>query len=124
MPRMNLDMVDMSTWTEDQKLAFSLIHKNGVLKVAKPKATKKVSDKMVVGMAAYMWRMLTFYTVNRHPYVCMPVTADWDIPQKYDERRATVEILNVLVEQVLDNAIPKSEWKGIMRWGNALGFCS
>lgn len=97
------------------------------------------------GSAAYVWRMLCFYCVAQHPHCCMPVMADFDIPNDYDEESARAKYadwndwhkspeyadcdrlrkekrvrLDALVDKVL-STIPKDQWGGIIRWGRALG---
>lgn len=105
---------------EDQIL--DIIQKNGVLKASKPKATKKYSDPMLIGQAAYVWRMVAFQISPNPQHQCMPVCADWDIPvRSYDERREITKSLDYLVDRIVDTVDPR-QWHGILRWGGALGY--
>ena len=78
------------------------------------------------GMAAYIWRMLAFYTCNSHPYCCMPVMADCDLPycihdtNYREDKKVQTDLCQVIIDKVLDY-VPKNEWQGVIRWGRALG---
>ncbi len=123
-PMPTLDMTKLLSqelWSEEKDI-ISLIQKNGVLKASKPKATKKVSDPMLIGQAAYVWRMVAFQISPNPQHHCMPVCADFDIPvRSYDERRAITKKLDMLVDRIV-NTVPATQWHGILRWGNALGY--
>ena len=106
--------------TED--LILDIIQKNGVLKASKPKVSKKYSDPMLIGQAAYVWRMVAFQISPNPQHQCMPVCADWDIPVRdYDERREITQRLDNLVDLIV-NTVHPTQWHGILRWGNALGY--
>ena len=105
------------------------------LRKSKPKIVETIYDhngrkyrksEYTSGMAAYTWRMLAFYTCNSHPYCCMPVMADFDLPycihdENYrEDRKNQIEVCEKLIDTILEY-IPKTEWKGIARWGRALG---
>jgi hypothetical protein len=105
------------------------------LRKSKPKIVESIYEhngrkfrksEYTSGMAAYTWRMLAFYTCNSHPYCCMPVMADFDLPyttheENYqDKRKVLTDKCQVIIDKILEY-IPKNDWKGIIRWGNALG---
>lgn len=105
-----------------EDMILNLIQKNGVLKASKPKATKKQSDPMLIGQAAYVWRMVAFQISPNPQHQCMPVCADFDIPvRNYDERREITKRLDILVDRIM-NTVPVTQWHGILRWGGALGY--
>jgi len=51
----------------------------------------------------------------------MPVTAAWDIPLPYDERRKKIKELEEVIKEHLAD-IPITEQKGAYRWARALGI--
>ncbi len=72
------------------------------------------------GCAAYVWRMLAFYTgINNH----MPVLADCDIPVRLDEpeeyRKQLKNELDSLVDCILAK-MPNNELHGLNSWARAL----
>jgi hypothetical protein len=118
MPFINIESLQVS---EDDMKIVNLIHVNGRLKSSKPKMSKKHSDEMLVGMAAYVWRMVVFSLSMKREHQCMPVTADFDIPiRNYTERRELTKKLDVLADAVI-NTVPPTQWYGVHRWARALG---
>lgn len=74
------------------------------------------------GKIAYVWRMVAFQIGTRPADHCMPCTADFDLPERdYTRRRELAKQLDAVVEAIV-NTVPKAEWHGIRRWGNALGM--
>ena len=55
----------------------------------------------ISGTTAYVWRMFMFYTQNTHPYCCMPVTAEWDLPydsnDDYSKKRELADAADKIV---------------------------
>ena len=106
--------------SEEQKIVDMIINK-GVLRSSKPKVSKKNSDPVLIGKAAYVWRMVAFHISRNPQHQCMPVTADWDIVGSFDERKEISKQLDVLVDKIV-NTVPPTQWHGILRWGSALGM--
>lgn len=94
--------------------------RNGRLRAAKPNRKRPCSD--FEGRVNYVWRMLCFSYCDWSPHVCMPVTADFDIPTKnYDERRVITKALDDLIKRATSN-LPVTLERGTMRWGRAFGM--
>jgi hypothetical protein len=81
------------------------------------------------GRAAYVWRMVAFSVSSNPRHQCMPCTADWDLADDYrgadrrvdhDALRAECGRLDKIVDQIVA-VVPKEQWAGVIRWGNALG---
>lgn len=70
---------------------------------------------------AYVWRMVVFQVGTKPAHHCMPVTADWDLPlEDHAQRRELSKELDAIADRIV-NLIPRNEWHGIIRWGNAMG---
>lgn len=131
--------LDKSVEISDQEI-LNVITKNGKgFRKSKPTIKYQVvqyqgrpfrENDLKDSVIAYCWRMYAFYTQSSHPYVCMPVMAEFDFPGGYDsscsreDKRTAHDQLrkqcNETVDRLLD-LLPKSEWKGVIRWGQALG---
>ena len=116
MPEINIDSLGLEG--RDREIVEACLNK-GKLRATKPKD----------GEAAYVWRMTAFMVSPISAHQCMPVTADFDMPEKYwdrsnpnshKERRARCKELDALSDKMV-NAIPKQNWHGVRRWGRALG---
>jgi hypothetical protein len=70
--------------------------------------------------AAYVWRMVVFYCVNKSPYNCMPVGATFDLEGTYTEQKETKAQLDLFLDKIL-SVIPHTEWHSANRWARALG---
>ena len=110
----------------------SLITIKGILRASKPtvKKIKVPSEKYgyvyepvnpIDGCAAYVWRMVAFQVSPNPKHQCMPVCAEFDLPGTFDHRKALTVELDLIVEEIV-SAVPKHEWHGVVRWGNALGY--
>lgn len=79
------------------------------------------------GEAKYIWRMVVFQVSKIPAHQCMPVTAEWELPEIYWDKSVLKENKNKMRKELDDiadeivNTIPKSEWHGVIRWGHALG---
>jgi hypothetical protein len=74
------------------------------------------------GMTAYIWRMVAFEVSPHRQHQCMPICADFDLPDcgGHSERRNLSNRLDEIVKAVVDS-VPMNEWHGVIRWGNAFG---
>ena len=127
--------------------------RTGRLRSSKPYRRIEPTDSdetaLFKARANYVWRMLCFDYAGFGQYVCMPVTADWDIGAVYariiarngspdcdsrtdcaarkerwgKEQRAEREALDALIKRV-ESTLPVSLQAGVMRWGKALGYIS
>ncbi len=78
-------------------------------------------DGDISGEAAYVWRMVAFYASPNQKHHCMPTTECVGMSGKYSEYRLRCKELDVLVDRILD-IIPKEQWHGVRRWGQAYGM--
>lgn len=122
MPQINLEAINLSP--SDMEIVNACLGRANRLRSAKPKEN---------GYAAYVWRLVAFQISNNSQHHCMPMTADFDMPQEYwgrgedgsctesaNKRRAKCKELDMIVD-VMVNSVPKSQWKGVIRWGRAFG---
>lgn len=88
------------------------------------------SSKPKNGEAAYVWRMVAFQVSPISQHQCMPVTADFDMPARYWDRKADPDCHNKRrdrtkeLDQLVDalvNTVNKRQWHGVHRWAHALG---
>jgi len=129
MPKINLDNCNLTT--EERVIAERILNK-GQLRASKPaiKYTIKEQDcyprrirvpDELGGKAAYVWRMVAFSISPKPQHQCMPMTADFDLPGDYTETRELAKELDKLVDKIIAS-VPKSEWYGVRRWGQAFGM--
>lgn len=122
-----IKILETNLYGRDLEIALNCLNKGKLI------ASKPTKD----GEAAYVWRMVAFTISSNPKHHCMPVTAEFDLPEcywpprntKYDpavaslcseRRRKRIKELNVIVEAMI-NATPKSEWHGVKRWARAFG---
>lgn len=118
-------MIDLSKLSNDSREYAEKISKNGILRASKPKVNK---EDFKSGCAAYVWRMVAFQISTNPKHHCMPCTAEFDIELRTSDGRWDVRgvheytklVLDPIVSSIVD-AVPKSEWHGIKRWGQAFG---
>lgn len=116
MPKVNKNKVVAMT-AEETELFNIVVKKDNSIRASKPKVISYTT-----GMAAYVWRMTVFMVSPKPAHQCMPVCADFDLDVKdFAARRALTKELDKLVDKIV-NAVDKTEWHGISRWGRALGF--
>lgn len=132
MPKINL-----TSETEEEQEILNLITNKGCLRATKPPVPRKVktghpnefninhydyatAEDALRGKAAYVWRMAAFEISPHSAHHCMPVTATFDLPGWAEEARVEAKCLDRLVNRIV-NSVPKSEWHGIQRWGQAFG---
>jgi len=96
---------------EAREWASKIAHKDGTLRATRP------SLSLDDGQAAYVWRMVVFYVSPRREHQCMPVVADFWLPQQ--NRDQVREKLDRIVDQIVD-AVPVSQWHGVQAWGRVL----
>lgn len=112
--------IDLTDW--QRQVLQACVGRDGRLRMSKPKE----------GNAAYVWRMIAFMVSRDRKHQCMPCTADFDIPDEayqnypgehsFQRRSAYIkEVLDPLVDRIVNN-VPKSQWAGVARWANAMGY--
>ena len=116
-----IDISKLNLSGRDLEIAKKLLGRGSRLRTSKPKDD---------GEAAYVWRMVAFQCSTNPQHWCMPMTADFDMPEEYwdrndihgaaKKRRARTEELKKIEDAIMEN-IPKSEWHGVRRWARALG---
>lgn len=129
---------------EERDIVKAIIGQQNRLRSSKPKL-----DSDINRLASYVWRIVAFQISPNSQHHCIPMTAEFDLPAKYwpsgfptysdfnDPNRVLTEYeigaekariarkekiaqLNILIDKIV-NTVPKSEWKGVIRWGRALG---
>jgi hypothetical protein len=129
-----IDFSKINLTGRDLEIAKACIGRDGGLRSSKPKD----------GEAAYVWRMVAFSLSNNRKHWCMPVTAEFDLPEQYwapdakfrlehgieayetersnrhEARRARVKELKA-IEDAIINSVPRQEWYGVRRWAKAFG---
>lgn len=132
MPKIDLNSLNLSS--EDAELVKGIVNsRTGELRASKPELPDKVKipsghydyaneRDARKGMTAYIWRMVAFEISPISQHQCMPICADFDLPDcgGHDERRNLSKRLDEIVKIVVDS-VPMTEWHGIIRWGNAFG---
>lgn len=121
MPKVDMTKIDVSL--SAKKIVDMIIKKDSSIRASKPKIDESNDN---TGKAAYVWRMVCFLVSPKPAHMCMPCTADFDLPA-YDENgkwrsplaREMAKELDELVNVIVD-AVDKSEWHGVHRWHKAL----
>jgi hypothetical protein len=109
----------MNLTNEDIQEIISLITHKGKIRATKPKVNR---DKSNTGRAAYVWRMVRFFVGDKPADHCMPCTADFNLcDADWKNRKDVIVALDKLVDAIVDQ-IPKEQWHGIRRWGQAFGL--
>lgn len=102
----------------------------GLLRAAKPKIEYNIVEKdgrklrhptLETGRTAYVWRMVAFHVSPVNQHNCIPFCAEFDLPGSVQEAREEAKRLDLLVDKIV-NAMDKREWRGVRRWGRALGY--
>ena len=80
------------------------------------------------GCVAYIWRMIGFNLGLTHQLTCMPWGADFDLPYfcfpkeiRMEKRKEIMDNCEKVVDAILAK-IPKEQWRGVLRWGTAMGM--
>lgn len=125
-----ISLLEASRYMPNAIMSYDMIRiAQQVVKVSKDNTTAGHlrSTKPKDGEAAYVWRMVAFNVSPNRQHQCMPMTADFDMPDHYwgddgaaKRRRARCKELDVLVDALV-KAVPKEQWHGVRRWGHALG---
>lgn len=114
-----IDLSSIDLTEREYRIANRILNK-GNLRASKP--TVKPEDPET-GIAAYVWRMVAWSVSDDRKHQCMPVCADFDLPGRYgsDERKAA-QAEGDLLEDKITKSIPPTQWRGILRWGEAYGL--
>ena len=137
MPTINLDTIRTKVSEADYNLIVGIVanqgKNKGKLRASKPpipivgtRPGTYVSKVNVLdynsSCTAYIWRMVAFQISPLPQHQCLPITADFDLEvEDHDTRRELSKRLDSLVSIVVDS-IPKQQWHGIKRWGEAFGL--
>lgn len=112
------------------------VKKNGQIRKSKPETVKQSRIKDASqsfgyrldytneedarqGIAAYVWRHVVFSVSPEPQHHCMPVLDFCYLP--HGDHREWHDKLMPIIDAVT-NAVPKSEWHGVRRWGQAFGL--
>ena len=134
----HIDVAALNLRGREAKIVARIVKSDGTLRASKPDVPPltRVKDNTsifgytlrhltedgeVAGEAAYVWRMVAFFTSPKQQHQCMPCTAEFDMGGEPAEQRARCKELDALVDRIV-NSIPKSEWHGVRRWGQAFGL--
>jgi len=81
------------------------------------------TEELRIYHAGYVvWRWVVFQCCSYAPYVCIPSTTDFYVTGKnFEDRRNNHKALMDIADKVV-NTLPITQQRGILRWGNALGF--
>jgi hypothetical protein len=115
MPRVRLEDL------EGEALSYArlITRSDGSLRASKPDLRKGDEHRR----AAYVWRMVAFSISPLRHHQCMPVCAEFDLPTRCGEEghRDLVKHLDAIADAIT-NTVPKVEWHGVIRWGQAFGM--
>lgn len=131
MPAHNMPIIPQNKLSPDAVRWASLICIGERLRASKPPVpTHKVPSEKYghtyepinpdQGRAAYIWRMVAFQISPNPKHQCVPVCADFDLPGDFDSRRQESRYCDCIVNEIV-NAVPKNQWHGVIRWGQAFG---
>jgi len=112
MPQVNLNFDSLS---DDHKSLINMALNKGKLRATKPKD----------GRAAYVWRMAAFIVSPKPQHHCMPVMADFDLPEEYwtldfNSKKTYRDELQTLADIIIDG-VSKEQHYGALRWARAMG---
>lgn len=115
--------------------------RTGELRASKPKIAKMVltvnpnprydwdathldyanDEDKAQGIVAYVWRMVAFFLSDNPQHHCMPVMAEFDLPQSYQgaDRKQICDTADDLVKRIVDS-VPPRQWHGVHSWHRAL----
>jgi len=115
MPRLRLENLE----GEELEVARLITRSNGSLRASKPDLRKGDEHRR----AAYVWRMVAFSVSPIRAHHCMPVCAEFYLPTRCGEEghRELVKHLDDIANAIV-NTVPKAEWHGVIRWGQAFGM--
>ena len=121
MPRIDVEALDLSD--ADKEIVRGIINtRTGCLRASAPE-THPCTDER--GLVYHVWRMVAFSVSPVAAHQCMPCTAGFyfsrDAQPGSPERKALVE-RGDRIERAVVNSIPKSQWAGIIRWGQVYGY--
>lgn len=134
----NMPVIDLSQTSlqgRDLEIAQHCLNKD------KLRATKP--DRKKDGEAAWVWRMVAFSISIKRQHHCMPVMADFDLPDEFwpartkgvgfddptwaqksrearEKRVARKKELQAIADTMIET-VPKQGWHGVNRWAHALG---
>lgn len=126
MPKVNIENAKDKLAGNDEGLLIlhRIVKKDGTLRASKPKVLK---DAPITGKTAYVWRMVCFMVSPKSQHQCMPCTADFDLPAydtegkwRYQLAREMMDTLKP-VENAIVDSVDKSDWHGVIRWGQVFG---
>ena len=114
---------------EYSRIVETVVKNTDEIRSSKPSFKKLTEPELTIARkSAYVWRMVVFSVSKKRQHQCMPVCADFDLPARDSTGKwssSTAREMSKELDQVVDvivNAVPKSQWHGIARWGRALGY--
>jgi hypothetical protein len=134
MPQVSTSRLATDLTSKDYDIALLTLN-HGHLRASKP--TVKPEDDRT-GIAAYAWRMAAFQISPIAQHHCMPVCADFDLPdgcragrswfslsewEKAEAReyRKNAQAVGDRIADAIVNATNPLDWHGVIRWGQAFG---
>lgn len=135
MPKVDLAQLGSKLDADDLAIAMlTLNSRTGELRASKPEVQD--GDRRT-GIAAYAWRMAAFSVSPNPKHQCMPVCADFDLPDLYphswysgltqaqrdaerDYRKQMMAWGN-RIEDAIVKSVDVHEWHGVRRWGQVFG---
>jgi hypothetical protein len=138
MPR--IDVAALNLRGREAKIVARIVKSDGTLRASKPDVPPLVKVRnpdpdaffpytyvheneagRIAGEAAYVWRMVAFFVSPKSQHQCMPCTAEFGMGGEPAEQRERCKELDALVDCIV-NAVPKEQWHGVRRWGQAFGY--
>ncbi len=135
MPVINIDKLASLLAPDDLEIVSRIVGTRGDTK-GRLRASKPPTKDDTGRLATYVWRMVAFEVSPLSAHHCMPCTVEFDLPrecwgpsgfqdhkaihQVAEHRRQVTAHLDEVVKAVVDN-IPRTQWHGIIRWGQAFG---
>ena len=114
MPALDISGLELSD--SDKLLVGEIVKKDMTLYATKPK--KASAD------GKFLWRYAAFFVSPKPAHQCMPVTAVFDLMDKYEDgdKRREVEQRLLKLADTITRTVPIHEQHGTIRWGRALGM--
>lgn len=115
-PKLNMPLLRSALSADDYALVEAIVKKDGTLRASKP--------VKACGEARYLWRHVAFSVSPDPRHHCMPCSDICDLPGRYGspEFKAAQDRCEA-IEKVVTYSVPRDQWYGVRRWGQAFGYC-